>query len=316
MVRPYFAVMQLFAFASSLFFCSTTIADPSEPGLYNGVHHHAHTLVPRQVENATSAIDFTTTVLTGRYVEHRTYTQPYINIDEWRNEPICHRYMHGGFRGTELRFSYYFPPKEQYKGRFFQGLPAVAGREDVVFQPVTLGAVIADIAPFSFETGGYTVESNQGSEGMISVLDPTINGYRGSSAAAQLSREVAQKLYNDARRPYGYVFGGSGGGYKTLACIEAGKAWDGAAPFIIGSPVSIPNVFTVQAHAMRVLGRDFPKSLTISNLAAVVTSMMDLTRRRRTHLQRSQSSAFRRKHGFELKGLLWGTQVCLQAWSI
>src|SRR5258708_27198845 len=60
-------------------------------------------------------------------------------------------------------------------------------------------------------------------------------------------------------RPYGYVFGGSGGGYKTLACIESTTVWDGAAPFFIGSPVSIPTVFTVQAHAMRILGDKFPQ---------------------------------------------------------
>jgi hypothetical protein len=48
------------------------------------------------------------------------YTQPYVDIDEWRDKPVRHRYVHGGFKGTEARFSIYFPPKEQYQGRFFQ----------------------------------------------------------------------------------------------------------------------------------------------------------------------------------------------------
>jgi hypothetical protein len=34
------------------------------------------------------------------------FSQPYIDIDEWRNEPVRHRYIHGGFTGTETRFSY------------------------------------------------------------------------------------------------------------------------------------------------------------------------------------------------------------------
>jgi hypothetical protein len=247
--------MKSLVFLSSFFFSSVFAAE-FLPSISHDLELAAATLVPRQTANSTTAFNFTTTPLEAKYVNDKTYTKPYIDVDEWRSTPIPHRFMHGGFKGTELRFSYYFPAKETYQGRFFQGLPATAGREDVVFQPVTLGAVVADIVPFSFETGGYVVESNQGSSGMAGI-DQTINGYRGSSAAAQLSREIAQKLYADERKPYGYVFGGSGGGYKTLACIEAGKAWDGAAPFIIGSPVSIPNVFTVQAHAMRVLEKKF-----------------------------------------------------------
>jgi hypothetical protein len=186
------------------------------------------------------------------------FKTPYIDKDEWRETPIRHRYVHGGYNGTQLRFSFYFPPKDVYKGRFFQALPAVSGREDVVFQPVTLGAVIADIAPFAFETGGYVVESNQGSLDMYPGVDQTVVGYRASAAAAQFSRALAVQMYGGGR-PYGYVFGGSGGGYKTLACIESTTVWDGAAPFIIGSPVSIPNVFTVQAHAMRILSSKFPQ---------------------------------------------------------
>ena len=33
------------------------------------------------------------------------FAKPYIDVDEWRNEPVRHRYVHGGFEGTETRFS-------------------------------------------------------------------------------------------------------------------------------------------------------------------------------------------------------------------
>ncbi len=89
--------------------------------------------------------------------------------------------------------------------------------------------------------------------------DPTIPGYRASAATARYSRVLAAQMYG-AHRPYGYVFGGSGGAYKTIACFEnALGVWDGAVPFVMGSPVSMPNVFTVQAHAMRVLWDKFPQ---------------------------------------------------------
>ena len=61
-------------------------------------------------------------------------------------------------------------------------------------------------------------------------------------------------------RPYGYVYGGSGGAFKTIGCVETQPGvWDGSVPFVHGSPVAIPNVFTVQAHAMRVLQGKFPQ---------------------------------------------------------
>ena len=56
--------------------------------------------------------DFTTT--------DTMFDKPYIDIDEWRDVPVLHRYVHGGFKNTDTRFSFYFPAKEQYGGRFFQ----------------------------------------------------------------------------------------------------------------------------------------------------------------------------------------------------
>src|SRR5579864_6362329 len=57
---------------------------------------------------------------TGWQTADPLFKQPYIDVDEWRDKPIRHRYVHGGFKGTEARFAFYFPPKEQYQGRFFQ----------------------------------------------------------------------------------------------------------------------------------------------------------------------------------------------------
>ena len=98
-----------------------------------------------------------------------------------------------------------------------------------------------------------------GSTMMMGPAD--ITGFRASAATAQYSRVLAEAMYaemygdtNGEHRPYGYVTGGSGGAYKTMACYEnAPGVWDGAVPFIHGSHVSMPNVFTVQAHAFRVL---------------------------------------------------------------
>jgi hypothetical protein len=177
------------------------------------------------------------------------YTQPFIDIDEWRDTPVRHRYVHGGFKGTELLFSMYFPPKEQYQRRFFQPLQAVSGSENMA--PMAMNQ--AGGVGFALASGGYLVESNQGSKNMF-------GGDAGANAAvAQYSRVLAAEMYGK-HRPYGYVYGGSGGAFKTIGCVETQPGvWDGSLPFVQGSPASIPNVFTVQAYAMRVLSGKFPQ---------------------------------------------------------
>ena len=184
------------------------------------------------------------------------YTDPYVDIDEWRDEPVRHRYVHGGFEGTDLRFSYYFPREEQYAGRFFQPILAVSGTEHT-FGSSMLQGMGGSIA-FAIDSGAYMVESNLGSLTPYPGEDGTVTGYRASAAAAEYSRILAAEMYGE-HRPYGYCYGGSGGGYKTMSCMENTDVWDGGVPFIIGSPMSLPNVFAVQAHAMRILWEKFPQ---------------------------------------------------------
>jgi hypothetical protein len=184
------------------------------------------------------------------------YVEPFIDLDEWRDHPVRHRYVHGGFQGTDLLFSFYFPPEEQYEGRFFQPLLAVSGNENAFGSGflTELGGSIA----FAIDSGGYMVESNLGRLTPYPGEDSTVTGFRASAAAAEYSRLVAAQMYTD-HRPYGYCFGGSGGGFKTMGCMENTETWDGAVPFVIGSPQSLPNVFSVQAHAMRILWDKFPQ---------------------------------------------------------
>ena len=89
--------------------------------------------------------------------------------------------------------------------------------------------------------------------------DPTIGAYRVNAASAQFSRVVAAQIYG-GKRPYGYAFGGSGGAYRTVGGIENTEGvWDGVVPYVLGSPMAIPNVFTVRMYAMRVLHDKFPQ---------------------------------------------------------
>jgi hypothetical protein len=179
------------------------------------------------------------------------FGEPYLDVDEWRVSPVRHRYVHGGFAGTETRFSIYLPPAASYEGRFFQHITPVPDSEYLA-QHVSGEQ---DKIGFSISSGGYFLETNGGgaSGSPGSSVDPTIAAYRANAAAAQYSRFVAAEMYGD-HRAYGYAYGGSGGGYRTIGGAEnTTGVWDGVVPYVIGSPMAIPNMFTVRMHALRIL---------------------------------------------------------------
>ena len=188
------------------------------------------------------------------------FAEPYVDIDEWRDAPVRHRYVHGGFKGTDTRFSFYLPPKPQYQGRFFQHITPVPDSENLA-QKMPAGEF--NKIGSSFESGAYFVETNGGgsidlTKGSLALRDSTITAYRANAAAAAYSRVIALKMYG-GKRPFGYAYGGSGGGFRTIGSIEnTHGVWDGVVPYVIGSYMAIPNMFTVRMQALRVLRDKFP----------------------------------------------------------
>jgi hypothetical protein len=189
------------------------------------------------------------------------FAQPYVDVDEWRDAPVRHRYVHGGFKGTDTRFSFYLPPREQYEGRFFQHITPVPDNENLAqAMPAgeynKIGSAIAAGAYFIETNGGGAIDLAKGS---LAIADPTITAYRANAAAAAYSRKIATQMYG-GKRPYGYAYGGSGGGFRTIGSIEnTTGVWDGVVPYVIGSTMAIPNMFTVRMQALRVLRDKFPQ---------------------------------------------------------
>jgi hypothetical protein len=209
--------------------------------------------------------------------EDPRFNQPYINVREWRDEPndapvfpggittqqggaapfrARHLYVHGGFTGTDAKFSFCFPPEEEYQGRFFQATHQLLAGEEATARNVA----------FALASGGYSVQTNMGgSENPRSAegsgrgqVDTTIRGYRVNAEAAKFSRVVAAEIYGP-HRTYGYLYGGSGGAYQTVTSAEMTTGvWDGFVPYVMGSPQSIPNCFTVRVNALRVLKDKWP----------------------------------------------------------
>lgn len=186
-----------------------------------------------------------------RWADDDLFADPYVDLDEWRESPVRHRYVHGGFGGTETRFSMYMPPADRYAGRFFQHITPVPDSEYLAQG----AAGEEDKIGFSVVSGAYFLETNGGGHASRpgSDIDPTIAAYRANAAAARYSRIVAAQMYGP-HRTYGYAYGGSGGGFRTIGGAEnTSGVWDGFVPYVIGSPMAIPNVFTVRMHAQRTL---------------------------------------------------------------
>ncbi len=179
------------------------------------------------------------------------FSGPYIDVDEWRDVPVRHRYVHGGFGDTNTRFSIYFPPESSYEGRFFQHITPVPDSEHLAQQqpPGEQNKI-----GFGIASGAYFLETNGGGVwGGYGSDDTTVAAYRANAASAQFSRTVAAQMYGE-HRPCGYAYGGSGGGFRTIGGIEnTTGVWDGVVPYVIGSPMAIPNMFTVRMHAQRIL---------------------------------------------------------------
>ncbi len=190
------------------------------------------------------------------------FSQPYIDVEEWRDTPLRHYFVHGGFRGTErdgneVRFCFYFPEKEHYEERFYQYLSPAPENEH---ESEHLTGEDDKIS-FALTHGAYYVVTNQGGF----TMGDGERLYKSSANGAEFSRQVARRFYGYDHRPYGYVFGGSGGSFKTISCIEQTEGvWDGAVPYVIANPMAAPNSFCPRVRVMRVLGEEGLKRLVDS----------------------------------------------------
>ena len=92
-------------------------------------------------------------------VTDKYFGKPYIDRDEWRDRPVRHRNVHGGFEGTATRFTFYFPLKEYYKGRMFQPLEGAHADLDTM-QAAYRKAVEAWIAAIRDEEALASVAHN------------------------------------------------------------------------------------------------------------------------------------------------------------
>jgi hypothetical protein len=191
----------------------------------------------------------------ARYVPNDSFFgAPYVDVDQHRDTPVPHRYVHGGFADTATRFSFYFP--DHFEGRFFHFLDGGYGGNENT--SVVHGAMFGSLG-YAASRGGYFVESNQGHIGAETCPkagdDATVYAYRANAECARLSRHLAEAVYGRVPE-HGYVFGGSGGGHRTLCAmefVEDPDVWDAGVASVIGSPDTFRS-YSVMNNVRRLLG--------------------------------------------------------------
>jgi hypothetical protein len=213
---------------------------------------------------------------------------PFFDRDEERELPYPHHYVHGGFATTDTRFSFYFPPADIYRRRFFTSIEGGPGGHEDRAAAMAPDAGLHGI-DFAFAHGAFLVESNGGhiatpglSRGR-SLLDGGITTFRASAESTRLARWLSSRLYGDAPE-YGYIFGPSGGGWRTILCIENTRGiWDGAVPYIspAGLGVSFPSIIS---NLVRVLGDGLTSVVAASEPGGGGDPFSDLTSRQRLEL--------------------------------
>ncbi|AHH19825.1 PKD domain-containing protein [Nocardia nova SH22a] len=157
----------------------------------------------------------------------------YVDKDDRQDGERSVRVVHGGFRDSETRFQFYFPESGR-PGRMIQYLEGGHGGHESLIGASEATSWLLD---FAFdEVDAYLVESNQGHfPGPDAGFADELQSFGASAESARFSWHLAEILFG-ARPQYSYVFGVSGGGARTMSCIEyRPDVWDGAAPHLAPS---------------------------------------------------------------------------------
>ncbi|KAF2012734.1 hypothetical protein BU24DRAFT_484461 [Aaosphaeria arxii CBS 175.79] len=163
------------------------------------------------------------------------YGSPVIDLEEKGSGSTHYHRIAGHFNGTNVDFSIYLPKKSSWKGHFFQ-----------LTYPSQNSTASSRAIAFGADSGAYTVQA------------AGTQGYRADAALAKFSREIARAYYQESssRQIHGYLYGGSGGSYTTVAAMENTiGVWDGAVILIQAIPISIPNNWCIRAFGSLVLGK-------------------------------------------------------------
>ena len=210
--------------------------------------------------------------------EDPRFNQPYIDVREWRDEPADAPVFPGGITTQQRRRRAHSrraismstegsrapTPSSRSASRRKRSTKDASSRRPISCSPARRPRRATSRSPWRVaatrcrRTWAAATTLVQRRSRPVARSDTTIRGYRVNAEAAKFSRVVAAEIYGP-HRTYGYLYGGSGGAYQTVTSAEMTTGvWDGFVPYVMGSPQSIPNCFTVRVNALRVLKDKWP----------------------------------------------------------
>jgi hypothetical protein len=147
-----------------------------------------------------------------------------IDTEQWRDQPVKHLFIHGTLKGG-TGFHLLLPETAAWHGRLMHFLGGGMGGVDN-------GGVNGVPAAYALTNGAIYVESSQGYKGPSYAGDFTQDdvSYKASHAVVLYARARCAQMYG--KEPaHSYVFGSSGGGFRSSVMIERfPNLYDGAVP--------------------------------------------------------------------------------------
>ena len=164
-----------------------------------------------------------------------------IDTEQWRDQPVKHLFIHGTLKGG-TGFHLLLPETAAWHGRLMHFLGGGMGGVDN-------GGVNGVPAAYALTNGAIYVESSQGYIGPSYVGDFTQEdvAYKASLAVVLYARARSVRMYG--KEPaHSYVFGSSGGGFRSSGMLERfPKLYDGAVPTMGAGDIG----FGFQIHSLR-----------------------------------------------------------------
>jgi hypothetical protein len=164
-----------------------------------------------------------------------------IDTEQWRAQPVKHLFIHGTLTGG-TGFHLLLPETGSWQGRLLHFLGGGMGGVDD-------GGVGGVPAAYALTNGAIYVESSQGYKGPSYTGDFTQEdvSYKASHAVVLYARARSLKMYG--KEPaHSYVFGSSGGGFRSSGMLERfPELYDGAVPAMGAGSLD----FGFQIHSLR-----------------------------------------------------------------
>ena len=174
--------------------------------------------------------------LSKPYVDER---KPGTLTDEASGVSVNFTYVHGGFPGTNARFSFYFPAADKYQRPLHSDDLSNHRRGRCRTRLPEIGTSTCSVV-FALSSGAYVVSTNNA--GGVPAGGP-LAAYRTNAAAAKYSPHRQRDVQDEHPAAWLHLRGKRRGVPDRGLMENTSGVWDGAVPMVFGVPNAIPTLW-------------------------------------------------------------------------